>query len=113
MNKFLQSAVFFCIIYISGAFAQDQSRLVSLSLDKQKWTAGAGTNFTVVLHARIGRGWHINSNKPNDEFLIPAVLTSGNPSFPLTDIAFPVPKKKNSAFPKNRYLFLKAKSMCI
>jgi thiol:disulfide interchange protein DsbD len=94
MNNFLRSAVFICIIYISGAFAQDQSRLVSLSLDKQKWTAGAGTNFTVVLHARIGLGWHINSNKPNDEFLIPAVLTSGNPSFPLTGIAFPVPKEK-------------------
>lgn len=95
MNKVFRFAGLFCIIFGLGAFAHAQSRLVSLSLDKQKWTVDAGTDLLFVLHARIEHGWHINSNKPNDEFLIPAVLTSGNRSFPLTGVVFPVPKEKN------------------
>ena len=94
MNKVFRSAVLFWIIFGSGIFVHAQSSLVSLSLNKQKWTVNAGANFTGALHVKLEHGWHINSNKPNDEFLIPAVLASGNTSFPLAGIRFPVPKEK-------------------
>jgi thiol:disulfide interchange protein DsbD len=77
------------------SFAHAQNRLVTLRLDQKQWSVEAGAAIQTVLHARIERGWHINSNKPNDESLIPAVLTSANPSFPLSGIVFPDPKEKN------------------
>jgi len=51
--------------------------------------------FYIALHVKIEHGWQYQSrNKPNDEFLIPAVLASGNTSFPVAGIRFPVPKEK-------------------
>jgi len=43
--------------------------------------AGRAQNFELIF--RVGRGYHINSNKPNSEFLIPTVLKISAP----TDVA--------------------------
>ncbi len=35
----------------------------------------AGSEFKLAVKTEIGDGWHINSNKPNEDFLIPTKLT--------------------------------------
>lgn len=68
-----------------------QPELVKLKLDKNNLKATAGSEVKVQLIAEIESGWHINSHKPNDEFLIPTTIKSGNKSFPISKINFPKP----------------------
>ena len=43
-----------------------------LSLDK----VTAGSDFKITISAEVAETWHINSNKPYDDFLIPTELTN-------------------------------------
>ena len=58
-----------------------------------------GTEFKLALKAEVAEGWHINSNKPYDEYLIPTSLTiAENPNFRLIKIVYPKPHDYKFSF---------------
>ena len=64
---------------IPGAGASPAAQQVSLS-----GSIGSRTGETVTgtVIATVANGWHVNSNKPLDSFVIPTVLTlRGRPAF--------------------------------
>ena len=51
-----------------------------------------GSEFKLALEVNVEEGWHINSHKPYDEYLIPTSLTIiENPNFKLKKVAYPEP----------------------
>jgi hypothetical protein len=66
------------LLLASSAFAQS---VTALTVDPTpKFTVTRGKSTTVKIHAKIAPGYHVNSNKPHDEFLIPLRLTmTGDP----------------------------------
>lgn len=68
-----------------------QPKIVSIKLDKNIFKAISGSEVKVILIATIEKPWHINSHKPNDEFLIPTTVASGNKAYPISRITFPKP----------------------
>lgn len=84
--------VFSLLMALQISFAQPQ--LVKLKLDKAIQKATAGSEIKVLLTAEIEKSWHINSHKPNDEFLIPTTIKSGNKSFPIAKINYPNPVER-------------------
>ena len=87
--------IFLVIISVCVSFAQPQ--LVTITLEKNNLKVTAGREFKVVLNASIQSGWHINSDKPNDEFLIPTTIKSGNKSFQVSKIDYPQPDERKLA----------------
>src|SRR3989339_443457 len=84
----------FAAILMAMHVSLAQPQLVKLKLDKNNLKATAGSEVKVQLIAEIESGWHINSHKPNDEFLIPTTIKSGNKSFPISKINFPKPVER-------------------
>jgi len=80
------------LILTNALFAQPQANLVSVYLNSNNIKSTAGSVTKIELTASIRGGYHINSNKPKDEFLIPVTITSGNKSFPLAKVDYPVPE---------------------
>lgn len=76
------------IIAISNiVFSQPQ--VVSVNLEKNSLQVQQGKEIKVILNAKIDNTWHINSNKPNDEFLIPSVVTIKGNGIKLTGVKYP------------------------
>ncbi len=50
----------------------------------------AGSEFKLAVKADVSNGWHINSNKPHDDFLIPTKLTIDSiKGFQLNKVSYP------------------------
>ncbi len=80
-------------------FAQlGQNDLVKIKLAKNNLKVNAGSQFKVILEANIKESWHINSNKPNDDFLIPSKVTAKNNIATLMNVAYPHPKELKLEF---------------
>ncbi len=75
-----------------------QPKIVSIKLDKNIIKANSGSEVKVTLIATIEKPWHINSHKPNDEFLIPTTIVSGNKLFPISKINYPKPHELELSF---------------
>ena len=58
----------------------------------------AGSQFKILINANIKESWHINSNKPNDEFLIASKVTAKSEAVTLTSIIYPQPKELKLEF---------------
>ena len=58
----------------------------------------AGVETPVKLHVKLNSGYHVNSNKPADEYLIPLKLTWTPAPLSVTSIAFPEAKMEKYAF---------------
>ena len=57
--------------YSYAQFGEQQAHMKSFLVAD---TVQAGSEFKAVVKVTVNPGWHINSNKPNDEFLIPSKL---------------------------------------
>jgi len=75
-----------------------QSDIVTIKLSQPTWKVDAGNQFKIVLNASIKESWHINSNKPNDEFLIASKVTAKSDAITLTSINYPQPKELKLEF---------------
>jgi len=84
------SAFVFTLVYNASA----QPNPVAVKLEKNNIKVTAGAECRVVLAVSILKEWHINSNKPNDESLIPTKITSVNKSFPIANIVYPKPDER-------------------
>lgn len=75
-----------------------QSDLVKLKLTQNSLKVSAGSQFKVVLEAQIAESWHVNSNKPNDEFLIASNVTVKSDKIILKNVSFPKPENLKFEF---------------
>jgi DsbC/DsbD-like thiol-disulfide interchange protein len=64
-----------------------------------------GKEFQVAIVAEIARGYHMNSHKPTDPYLIPTTLTPQLPAgFQLVDTIYPDGKRETFAFSPDKPL---------
>lgn len=64
-----------------------------------------GKEFQAAVVVDIARGFHMNSNKPSDEYLIPTTLTPQLPSgFQLAETVYPPGKLEKFSFSPNKPL---------
>jgi DsbC/DsbD-like thiol-disulfide interchange protein len=61
-------------------------------------TLAAGTTGAVVVEMTIGPGWHVNSHKPLQSFLIPTTATLTASAGALSEITYPEPVRRRFAF---------------
>jgi len=64
----------------------------------EKLTAKAGTVVTQTLKIQLLPGYHCNSNKPSDEYLIPLKLTWSPAPLEATDVAYPKAQLEKYSF---------------
>jgi thiol:disulfide interchange protein DsbD len=82
------------ILFTSGAFAQFgmPKDLVKIETYQSFDKVYAGTEFKLAVETSVAEGWHINSDKPYDEYLIPtSLIVPENPNFKLIKVAYPKP----------------------
>ncbi len=82
------------ILYTSVLPGSSQIGRIGIELDAvgEADAAHAGTNHRVALQARLDPGFHVNSNTPFDESLIPTILTLVPPDgITLDAVAWPEP----------------------
>ena len=72
--------------------------IVKISVQKPVTEVQKGKQFTVDLTAIINSSWHINSNKPNDEFLIPSVVSAKGKGIKLISVKYPKPHELSLSF---------------
>ncbi|PKL82572.1 MAG: thiol:disulfide interchange protein [Ignavibacteriae bacterium HGW-Ignavibacteriae-3] len=75
-----------------------QSDLVKIKLESNNLKVAAGSQFKVVLEASIEETWHVNSNKPNDDFLIPSKVTAKSEHAVLVSVVYPKATDLNLEF---------------
>ncbi|HQF43971.1 MAG TPA: protein-disulfide reductase DsbD, partial [Ignavibacteriaceae bacterium] len=69
-------------------FAQGND-VVKLSVKEPSIKVEQGKEFNVDLGLAIDNGWHINSQKPHDDFLIPSEITAKGNGIKLTKVKYP------------------------
>ena len=82
------------ILFTSGAFAQFgmPKDLVKIETFQSFDKVYAGTEFKIAVKVDVADTWHINSDKPYDEYLIPtSLMIVENPHFKLNQAAYPKP----------------------
>jgi thiol:disulfide interchange protein DsbD len=95
----IRKILFLFFISITSSYAQfGQSDLVKIKLSQNNWKVDGGSQFKIVLNTSIKELWHINSNKPNDEFLIASKVSAQNEAVTLTSINYPQPKELKLEF---------------
>ena len=90
--KYVKTSFSYLLLFLIGInilLAQSQSDKVSILLDKTSVNLTAGEKFNISLTAKIVTPWHINSNAPNDEFLIPTVISVEGKGLEIIDIKYP------------------------
>ncbi len=98
LTKYLLILLVILSIIPNQSFAQPLMNLVSVSVDKEKIQVSVDKKFDVVLNIKIENSWHINSNKPNDEFLIPTVISAQGNGIKLTKVKYPDAHEINLSF---------------
>lgn len=80
----------FILLLISSVIVRAQSDVLQVEPFISTDQIVAGQPFKLGLQVDIVPGWHINSNTPNEEFLIPAVFeVDKKPGFTTGDIHYP------------------------
>ncbi len=91
--------LFLLFIQYTFIYAQFGANIVKLELAQNYDSLHAGMQLKVQLKVVMGDEWHINSVKPNEDFLIPTKLTllNGN-EFKLSDVQYPKAKEIKFSF---------------
>lgn len=89
---------FLTLVFITKNLYSQSENIVKLSIQNPSGEIQKGQQFTVELTAIINPSWHINSNKPNDEFLIPSVVSAKGKNIKLVTIKYPKPHELNFSF---------------
>ncbi|HBZ01551.1 MAG TPA: hypothetical protein DEO84_09565 [candidate division Zixibacteria bacterium] len=73
--------------------AKSSAEPVSVEAYASHTKIAPGEKLLVAIKLTIGSGWHVNSNKPSDEFLIPSEVALGDSSpVAIDNIVYPKPK---------------------
>lgn len=105
MYKKLLSIVvilFFILPFFTLAQFGIKNDLVKISAESDSIEIEAGKIFEFEIEAVISKGWHINSNKPKEDFLIPTNLEIHNSKdFQIIEVHYPQSKDIQFSFSKN------------
>jgi thioredoxin:protein disulfide reductase len=98
INSHLSILMFFSIylLFPSNSFSQNinPSDLVTIKPILSANSATAGSKVKITVMVSVEDGWHINSNKPNEDYLIPTVLKVKSVNrIELTSVVYPVSKE--------------------
>lgn len=100
MRLRLQSVLALLALLAAGALAQDSlvpKTPIVIAMPPEAVAVAPGRNVRVELRFRVSPGYHINSNKPHSEFLIPTRLKL-NPPASLTPGAVVYPEGTDLTF---------------
>jgi thiol:disulfide interchange protein DsbD len=99
INKKKLLGVYLFIIMILGTqiLAQNQD-VVQLNVVEKTIKVYQGEPISVNLSIIVKSTWHINSNKPNDEFLIPSEITAKGSGVKLSTVKYPQAKDLKLSF---------------
>ena len=106
MLKSIQSSLL-CALLCLPLAAQDEPgrRLPSVTMAPAVVTIYRGKPGTVDLHFRVGAGFHVNSNTPTEEYLIPTTLKLEAPTDILIGkVTYPPGKDMSFAFAPDQKL---------
>jgi thiol:disulfide interchange protein len=95
-NRFVIIATLLGAMYTSAQAQNTDVVSVKLSPSNVKITAGSQVRATLI--ATIKSPWHINSNKPNEDFLIPSVVTAKAKGIKLAKVKYPEAHEINLSF---------------
>ena len=84
-------------VYSFGGREQNTG-LVKIELIKGSDKVHPDSRLMVAVKVKIEKGWHINSDKPNEDFLIGTKISSLNGKFPLAKTVFPKGKEISLGF---------------
>jgi thiol:disulfide interchange protein DsbD len=93
-------ALFFIVQNTFAQFGLNQD-IVKIKIIAGQDKVQPGTLLKVAVEASIEKTWHINSNVPNEDFLIPSTLISLDEKFPAAKIVFPEAKNIELGFSDN------------
>lgn len=85
------------LVFSSIGYTQVEE-IVKLSVQIPALQIEQGKQFAIDIVADINASWHINSNKPNDEFLIPSVVSVKGKRIKLVKVEYPKPRELNFSF---------------
>ena len=78
------------ISFVNSSAQFDQNiKVVKIKLESSQEKAARNSLLKVALKVSVEKGWHINSNKPHEDFLIPTKVISTDKKFPLAKVEFP------------------------
>lgn len=106
----LKILLFFLLTFQIFAQLPNNENIVRIksysSLDK----AVAGTELLLALEVEIEESWHINSDSPKDEFLVPTnISVSGNENIEMIKVAYPPAKEYKFDFSEQPVLVWEGK----
>jgi len=96
-KKLIGIVITIFIILGFQVFAQNQE-VVQLSIVEKSIKVYQGDPISVNLSITVNSTWHINSNKPNDDFLIPSEITAKGSGVKLSNIKYPQAKDLKLSF---------------
>ena len=99
--KIIKLISIFILLLTVNSFAQFGVRkdLIKVKTYQSFDKVYQGSEFKLSLEVNVDEGWHINSDKPYDEYLIPTSLTIvDNPNFKLKKVVYPKPHDYKFSF---------------
>ncbi len=95
--KHISIIILSLFIFTHTSYSQDQD-VAKISVKDKLIKIKQGEQLSIDLLIEINSGWHMNSNKPNDDFLIPSVITAKSKELKLISIKYPRAKELKLAF---------------
>ena len=96
-KKLIGVSIIIFMILGFQVFAQNQD-VVQLSIVEKTIKVYQGEPISVNLSIMVNPTWHINSNKPNDDFLIPSEITAKGSGVKLSNVKYPQAKNLKLSF---------------
>jgi len=94
VNRLLKKYWLYLFLIMSAfIYANKSDKILTLKIEKKEIKTEISEKFDIKLLVKIKDHWHINSNEPNDEFLIPATVEINNDSFKIENKIFPEAKE--------------------
>ena len=89
--------LFTILLFTQSYFAQNQD-VAKITVKENLIKVKQGDQVSVNLEISVNSGWHMNSNSPNDEFLIPSVITANSSNVKLVEVRYPKAKNIKLSF---------------
>ena len=97
LRKILPAAVIAGVFLASSPLSFAQGNVLSVA-PPEKMTAKAGATAQAKLSVQLRSGYHVNSNTPSDEYLIPLRLTWSAGPLETVEVVFPKPQMEKYSF---------------
>lgn len=87
--RFVGYLLFFIVLSFQQIIFAQGSDVVKIAVKESSVKVSQGDEFKTTLEITIDQTWHINSQKPNDDFLIPSEITAKGNGVKLIKVIYP------------------------